>query len=565
MIATDLLRNLNATALINTVENRPGFGVLDKRAYTNLILILDPTIDINYILNTTLWSASTYFLVSSNSTNFERIFSTFWRSKVVNVFVYVEDNNGYISFYSFLPYAPINCSIGYPFIIDRCQSGEFETGNIVEINNKERIRNMNNCPINISMVDAAPHIIYEDECNCSGSKHVDGIEGKLITLFSKYMNYDASYYLPRDNGSWGYVLPKPIGAIGEIYTGRSEFALGMFAPLIERYNYLDFSNRYCPMECVTFGVPKGLGDKQKVWISFLISEFTDMVWFCTVSSFLIMIITFRIFAQFSTADRKFHNSSDVVLFVISIIIGVPVKSPKFEIFRMLFIFLVWFNLILTAAYQSSLASKLTVPAVNKDIETFEQLLASNLDLRGLKNVYTVMYYNRNETSLGKLSDRFTITNQSLESALEVMVHKRNIAYVRGKTSFEYYALLSEESKGAVNVLKDCVLVYFPTILAKKHSPIMYQLNKVISRLTTGGITDYWRSFYIYDVPPIPNPPLKLNLEKCKGIFMFLGGGIILSLSSFVCEVLHFRHFRKFDYYNDQVKFRKWAKRHSSNQ
>lgn len=530
-VATSILQSVDVPVIMNALEYRRTIGI-ERGMSVDLIIILSELADLAKILRTTLWYGDTFFLIVLNSTDDLNIaFDTFWENRIVNVFAFIQ-NMEELNIYTFLPYSSKKCGVGEPFIIDTWKNNIFVTGNISQIQDKERIKNMNGCPVNVTFVDVKPFIIFEDECDCNGTKHADGVEGKMMTEVTKILNFNASYYLPRDGQIWGYIRPTPGGAVGEVFTKKSEFTIGMLGPVMERYENLDFSIPYTPMECVTFGVPKGMREKQKVWISFLLSEFSKDIWavlFCSV------IITVVVFWVIDEIQNQFPNHIRLLFYVISIILGTPMRSPTTKALKILFLTWAWISFILMSAYQGSLSSKLTAPTSDKDIETFEQLLESKLILTGYPNMYTTLSVNKNDSNFEKMLRRFVITNRTVENAIESMTSKRDLAYIRHISTFLYYSYLHEDTQRAVNVLKDCLYVYYPTFMMKKYSPYTNQVNKIIDRLFRGGIIKHWTSHYLFRFPDKSNPVVKLTLAKLKGIFFFLLGGMLVSFLIFLIE------------------------------
>ena len=112
------------------------------------------------------------------------------------------------------------------------------------------------------------------------------------------------------------------------------------------------------------------------------------------------------------------------------------------------------------------------------------------------------------------------------------------------STFLYYSDLHQESTRAVNVLKDCLIVFFPIFMLKKYSPYTNQVNKIIDRMFRAGLIKHWTSDYIFEVPNESYPIVRLSLEKLKGIFFFLLGGLLLSMLAFGGEWVCFFMFEK---------------------
>lgn len=397
---------------------------------------------------------------------------------------------------------------------------------------------MNQCAVNITIVDVKPITIFKDECNCNRSSRLQGIEGNLMQEIARKFNFNPTFVIALDGIGWGWIRPSPHGAVGEVYTGRSDFANGLLAPTVERYENLDISLPYNGRECITCGVPKGAGVSTPSWIIILVSEFTPVTWMLIFFSFVVTFFIFFALNKYSKAKLFFRNS-DIFLYEFSSCLGLPIKVPQYLSFKLSVLTWILFCFIVTVAYKSSISSKLTVPNEDPDINTFEELLLSSLELTGYNNMFRLLDYNSSEPVIKRMVERFQVTEFDINYAVDIIAEERKIAYVRHTSTFLYYALISPKARGNIHVMVDCILSYYPIVVTKKHSPFSYRLNQLISRLTESGITKRWRSEYIYDVPPPPKPFLKLSNYHMYGVFSILCGGCLLGFFLFLIEIVWF--------------------------
>lgn len=526
--ANEILKNVQIPCIINVPENSEK---LYKQWLTDVIIILDEMNGVDSVLNITLWHTDTVFFTISKSVGYlKTVFDAFWSNKILNVYGFVERDGSIVTIYSFLPYGPKNCGTGDPIIVDTWKSNEFETGNIAQVIEK-KIKNMNGCPVNVSVRNWAPFAILKH----TKSQDIDGFEGKLMLEISRTLNFNAWFCDARifvDSGSY-YAK-----ATNEVKKGRSDFAIGVLPSMREE---LDFSIPYSPMACYTYIVPTGIRGKQTVWLSFLLSEFEDDIWILIALS---IITTAAVFLLFLKYRRHGGFSNDFsLLHLLSTIIGVSVKHPVFTEMKIFYLVWVYINLVLTSLYQSMLSSKLAIPTADQNIETLEQLLQSDLPIFGSANFYKFFQKYREEENIGRIVDRYVVTKESVENVVEMIEKERNITLGWYKSMFNYYTLLHNGSRNSMNMLKECLLSPYFGIVMKKYSPFTKHVNYVVDGLVRGGLIKHWADLYSSDDQQhLRQPVMKLTMEKLKGIFFFWMGGLLVSILIFLGEKIYYGHF-----------------------
>lgn len=525
---SEIIKNTFMPRILNTNEMHKWKGI-DTRRLLNLVLVLNETINPLDLLNSTLWHSQTnFFVVVEQKSKLPDIFQKFWEYQVINVFTLVMENND-ISIYTFVPFKPGKCDLDIK-LINHWTNGTF-VKNLLPLT---KTINFNECPINISIVNVKPNVMFEDECNCSMAKRIDGIEGKIITEVVKKFNYTPTYIIPEDRNGWGWIHPQPAGVVGHVYLHRSEIGFGMLGPATERYENLDITVPYDGNECVTYGVPKGAGVHRPTWLDLLIAEFPLEIWEWFAISFLFITIVLGTLIRHS--KETFTNA--VFSYIFGITLQIPSKQPSGLKFRILFMTWALNSFILAITYQTSMGSSLTVPKSDPDVDTFKQLLASKLKLTGYNNMFRLMQYEHNEGEIKSMADRFIVTNFDIEEAVEKIASERNLAHVRHTTTFLYYALINPKAKGEIHVIKDCLYLYYPLFVLRKRSPFTKRVNNIVTNLKEMGLTQYWRSLYIQEVPTTPQGFVALSLNHLKGIFFMILIGQSFSVIFFAVEVTY---------------------------
>lgn len=85
-------------------------------------------------------------------------------------------------------------------------------------------------------------------------------------------------------------------------------------------------------------------------------------------------------------------------------------------------------------FQASMGSKLAVPPTNPDINTFLDLIESNLEITGFYN--SIRLIKGEDPVIQAIAKRSVPTTVTIAEAFARLVSKRDIAYMRQKTTFK---------------------------------------------------------------------------------------------------------------------------------
>ncbi|EEB15706.1 conserved hypothetical protein [Pediculus humanus corporis] len=357
------------------------------------------------------------------------------------------------------------------------------------------LNNFYGCLLNSTVVNLPPIIIFpknEEEIN-GGAFNPTGTEASIVLELSKKLNFKSWFAIPEDKELWGWIYPSPGGVIGDIFTKKSYFGIGLLAATTERHHLLDISVPTEPkLECLSFAVPFGVMKKQADWIEIYINEFKINVWI--------------------NYEKK--SISSVALDTFSAFLGFPINVTQNSSFRIITIAWIWYSFIIIISYQSLMRSKLTVPYHPKEIDTIPELLESDLDLYGPINLVKFVANNA-EGIREQLVNRFELKEFIVEEVMNYVSFHKDKAYLQQMTSLFYYAMINPNSRGKVHFMKECASEYYPIILLQRNSPVTESFNKITRKLFESGILSKWRSQYIYDTVKKNPPSSKLSLRHSK--------------------------------------------------
>lgn len=82
------------------------------------------------------------------------------------------------------------------------------------------------------------------------------------------------------------------------------------------------------------------------------------------------------------------------------------------------------------------------------------------------------------------------------------------------------------------------------LLFQKNSYLIGAFDRIILRLHSNGLLNYWIKKYIdssyYNVKELPQMPSKLSLNHLLGSFQIWLSGILIALFSFIFELIYFK-------------------------
>lgn len=530
---TEIAKNTDLPITINPDEMLQTGGI-DTTIPNDVILIMDESINISKIL-TNKWSPTTQFLVTipklqSSQEYIIELFHRFWDNNVVNVVSLVADENE-VRIFTSVPFNQYDCDVGKPLLVATYTAGQTITDN--GIIPKERVTNLNGCILNASVLQTPPNIISTN--GRKGAETVNGIEGLMLIEFSRRLNFKLNFSLGRD---YGWVEPKPTGAIGNVYLKKSHFACGNIAYDPQRFKYFDLSTSVgCDIECISWAVPVGSKKSQAEWTSLFVSGFGNTVWYLIVTTFISVAATFRILSKDLAIDRhRFKGNIKTILYTFRTSLGDSAPAPESSPLKILFLTWLWYCFIIITAYQALIGSKLTVPFKESNVNTFKDLLESDLQVSGLRFMFRLLgEAQKEDENIKALGNRFKPLDFSYSEVIEKIIYDRNLAFVGTTSRFKYHVMHNPMAKGRINFMKECVRKYYPVMLLQKNSPITFRVNQIITTLFESGITCHWKKQFIDDTPQIEPSVEKLSIARVKGSFVILGVGQIVALLAFVAE------------------------------
>lgn len=207
------------------------------------------------------------------------------------------------------------------------------------------------------------------------------------------------------------------------------------------------------------------------------------------------------------------------------------------------------SLIITAIFQSNLATVSIKPNYYRDILSLSELSKSNL-LIGIKfkPILDDIFPANTSKNFEKLRKKLYQWNQKNVSVMKTMSAKRSFASATRKTSLKLDNAIYITSK-KLFMVPECPKTYNLAYALKKDSIFLEPINHVLNHLLNGGFIEKWINDMEYNQTFInvkqfgvfEDPQFKiLTLEDVHLPAFTLLLGVFLSVIVLLCEILWFK-------------------------
>jgi hypothetical protein len=382
--------------------------------------------------------------------------------------------------------------------------------------------NIGGCPLRIATVIYPPYsFLLGDK---SRPLKVNGLEPQIIYYIAQEMNASVEFR----QHAYSEVRYKLLDTDSDIAIGNMNY---------EAENILQFeftTPHYTDTN--TWYVPRAV--QRPRWIV-VPGVFVVSVWLLLFFTIILFAMVMRYLSGCLSLGfpqvRKHRSILRCLCISWSVVLGVPVPViPLGNPLRVLFFFFVVFSMAINNVFQSSITSLLVDPGFEHQIDTFEELTESGLNIFISEHFEWYMYYTsvegRRIISGSDMNLLMQMTFENKNSAL--FSSSSTMSFIFGRNQSKYYAL-SEYS-----------LQLHSIMLVKKGWPFLDPVNTVISRLVEGGIPNSImgnitnRNMYGYRRVGLSNLVTEyssLSAERLQSAFLLLAAGLGASVVAFVAE------------------------------
>lgn len=488
----------------------------------------------------------------------EKVFSLAWEHNLTNVFVFIEQNNTDVNVYKFYPFGPNYCRKSGPPVIFDTWNFEKKTFLLKRQERKFRYfinyqKNLYGCPVKVLLKNRPP-----DSFVLRGRNkllHFLGPGGKILDSIKKIYNFtldiqvaDEDYH--HDKVGFALTNKTMIQVNKNLLLHNFDFAFGVFSYLLNWYPNTDFSH-YFMTEKYAFHVPCGTVVVWTLWRDYYM-EFSPATWASVALVFFVISVGLTVVTKMLPQEHPvFANVWQNVFTLWAMHVESPVTLRiTTNSMRLCLALLMFYCMIVTVAYQTSLNSFLMAPLEVNSIQSWEQLDNSDLKLTGTISMHTVLEKISVEIPIIKsILQRYKIktTGEFSEIIPEVTI-KRDTACFAPESMIAFYnSIGNEESQTGKHTICQ-VMPYVAespasTFLVKKGSPFLYIVNRVtVDHMQAGLMNHFGASKTIKTTANrvYKNNQEKYSMKHAKGSFFLLITGVNISFLAFLYEIINFR-------------------------
>lgn len=390
-----------------------------------------------------------------------------------------------------------------------------------------------NMELKVALVKIHPYVF------CPYCK-VKGIELEILNLLKSVLGFKVSYYEEYFE-NWGRKVGGGYDNVfGILMKQKASVGLGMFQ--MDRSILKDFDMTYpYILDKLVWVVPRI--DVQKN-INIL-DRYSGILFVFSYGA--VVLIWYKI-SQLVEEDPHFRNRNKIMINVLRLAVGQNLyRLPKSFYGRVVFFLWLYATWTINVEIQSYLISFLTRESYETQIDSFEELAESDLEI-GLYNVRNTNEDWRKavaDLTRGKKVfcnvDAYCLNRTVLFKDMVVVRPLKTIMYEISST------YLDEEGNPRVHVLKNqnVILRYINMCFTKGH-PIFPQVEKLLLRIKDSGFVYYWDNWYQNYVNIIHNKNVKkttnfasknLNYYHLACVFDILIIGLSIAIVAFLVEIL----------------------------
>lgn len=424
----------------------------------------------------------------------QKVLVRLWKEfKVANLLAQVPCSCSSRNIYVYRPFRSINSTLGAFDVIDIRKTA----GNI-KLWNMPLMKNLNQYPLTISMFTRIPTAIKASSplsnpnhrCGKINENGYVGIDGCVIHNLAKYMNF-SDIYIETNFYKYGSVLANgtATGSLGDVVYGRADIAGNgrfMMEYEVDMEFTVPFQNDYlCLVVPKSQQIPK--------WIMIFHGFSTDL-WLALCGTFLICVVVYRIFRIVAS---KILVVRDIVewLDIFGIFVNSPVNLSIPLLSQKIFLaFCMYFCVIMSAIFQSSLVTSYSSASYYPDLNTMEDVLASNLPISSTLDVFS---YNSSSETIRRLRQK-QISSKGKVSLEEAAYH-RSVAALERKLDAEFYIgtkYYDNAGNPLLHVVKECTASYFVSMAVQRGSPFLPLISRFIERFAESGLIRKWYEDFV---------------------------------------------------------------------
>ncbi|XP_042226120.1 glutamate receptor ionotropic, kainate 4-like [Homarus americanus] len=383
----------------------------------------------------------------------------------------------------------------------------------------------------------------------SQGHHYDGIDIRLLYILSEALNFKLKIVNPSDGGKWGSPMVNGSwsGLTGDLTQRHAHMGVANLFIHIHYLEVVDMTVSY-DMEFGCFITP--LPEQLPQWMA-LVYPFSSQVWWLALVFLVVgtplLYLTSRLTQYVLHDETPWATTLDHNLFYgtgIFFGVGMP-QVPQSDVTRSYFIMWVWYGLLITVVYRSSLTAFLTIPLSQDPINTLQQLVGSSLPAWGATGLtFKKMLEENPDPMVQQLALRYQPVSGAEEGIL--LTAQRKYAMMENRQFLEYMIATNYTNKygeETLHVMRECFLPFRIGMAMPKKAPYKPNFDKIVTRVVEAGLVRKWFSDILFMSRKRGSGEAQesrsdaLTIDNLQGAWLLLGLGWVVSLVMFVLEVV----------------------------
>lgn len=403
--------------------------------------------------------------------------------------------DGLATLYSYNPYASTKETqfLCVSFSIFNVEEGLEEMKNFIH----NRVKNLQGFNLPVSIFEYP--MLSKIEKNAEGDlDHFSYVEGDTLQTLAKVMNFNPKYIHTLMANTHGYQLDdgKFIGDLAEVESGRAELvANARFISDAYNTSHSVFL-RPINMLKLQFIIPNR--ETKKFIILSVYSVFDNLSTYLSISLMAIFPISHLLISFMEQRIRR-QNFEPVslarsTLFTFAVVNCVSMKLPKLFSTRLVVAMIMFYSIITTSLYQSSILKNLNTNQEIGKIKLIEQLVAEGYRIK-MPGYISALFRSRGKD---KVSWMMNVTKQDNNMVTVNTINFDDIFEPGEKIAFLWSEQFqgnylnrffdAETGKNSFESVPDVPFEFYISLMAPKHSPFIERFNDILSRYIEGGLS-----------------------------------------------------------------------------
>nr|XP_014283158.1 glutamate receptor ionotropic, delta-2 [Halyomorpha halys] len=448
-----------------------------------------------------------------------------------------------------------------PIRIDSWKSGKYQKNNELFIDKTSDLRGE---IVHVAVFEYMPSVlkkvVEDDQSGNIMPIEYSGLEVLILRSLSDAMNFQILIYEPPNSKTeaWGkqQLNGSYTGLLGEMVSGRADFALGNFLYTPKNIKLFDLSIPYIT-QCFTFLTPESTTDN--TWKT-LILPFKKFMWLGVMLTLVVSSLVFYVLANFHKYSKllPINVKRDIPLglylfdgignslinaYSMLLLVSLP-KVPSGWSLRMLTGWWWLYCILVTVAYRASMTAILANPAQRVTINTLEELASSPILCGGWGEQNKEFFTTSLDSAGQRVGHKFEVVYDSNASISRVA--QGNFAYYEN-IYFLHYAKVTQkvmtefengsienssnnlERKKDLHIMSDCVINMPISLGLQKNSPLKPRVDKFLQRVIEAGLVKKWLADVMLTTVVAEAPFEKNNINAVMDLKKFVGALVALGI------------------------------------